>query len=148
MSAAQSDLAVGLSHEKERLGIETPRHEAAPGSALDELLAEFEHTHEPIIAVDMDDVLSQTNEVVALCKYGSNCLWASDGILSVTKSGHNEAYGTDMKITDFYCTLFVLHVSIHLMNFGQIIIIGRYVRISAFAHSYTNKITEPILGYP
>ena len=74
MSAAQSDLAVELSHDKEKLGIETPRHKAAPSSALDELLAEFEHTHEPIIAVDMDDVLSQTNDVVALCKYGPSCL--------------------------------------------------------------------------
>ena len=68
MSAAQSDLAVELAHEKDKLGTETPRHKAAPGSALDELLAEFEHTHEPIVAVDMDDVLSQTNEVVALCE--------------------------------------------------------------------------------
>ena len=68
MSAAQSDLAVEQAHEKDRLGIETPRHKAAPGSALEELLAEFQHTKEPIIAVDMDDVLSQTNQVVALCK--------------------------------------------------------------------------------
>ena len=73
MSAAQSDLVVGLSHEQNHAGIETPRHKAAPGSALEELLAELRHTHEPVIAVDMDDVLSQTNEVVALCKCAPPC---------------------------------------------------------------------------
>lgn len=71
MSAAGSDLAVELAHERASAGIETPRHKAAPGSALEELIAEIKPGAEPIIAVDMDDVLSQTNEIVAKCMYAS-----------------------------------------------------------------------------
>lgn len=69
MSAATSDLIVELAHERAGAGIETPRHKAAPGTALDELIAEFAPSKEPIIAVDMDDVLSQTNEIVATCMF-------------------------------------------------------------------------------
>jgi len=64
-----------------RSGVNTPRHLAPPGSALEELIRDFQPGHEPIIAVDMDDVLSQTNNVVAK--------W------------HNEAYGTNMTLDDF-----------------------------------------------
>ena len=69
MSAAGSDLAVGLAHEKGSAGIDTPRHNAAPGSALDDLISAIKPGEAPIIAVDMDDVLSQTNEIVAKCMY-------------------------------------------------------------------------------
>lgn len=65
-----------------RSGISTPRHLAPAGAALDELIRDFKPGHEPVIAVDMDDVLSQTNEVVAK--------W------------HNEAYGTNMTLDDFH----------------------------------------------
>ena len=70
MSAAHSDLVVEQAHEKalHPSGTHTPRHQAKAGAALEELLAQFEHTHEPVIAVDMDDVLSQTNYVVAKCE--------------------------------------------------------------------------------
>lgn len=52
-----------------RSGINTPRHTAPAGSALDELVRDFRPGHEPVIAVDMDDVLSQTNDVVAKCEF-------------------------------------------------------------------------------
>ncbi|KAH9891014.1 hypothetical protein C8Q73DRAFT_702559 [Cubamyces lactineus] len=56
-----------------------PKSTAKPGSALDDFVHDLDR---PVIAVDMDDVLSQTNEVVA--------------------EWHNKAYGTNMKIEDFY----------------------------------------------
>ncbi|THH29738.1 hypothetical protein EUX98_g4458 [Antrodiella citrinella] len=84
MSAAESDLDVKLAHERAEhpSGTNTPRHQAQAGAALDEMLAKYEHTDEPVIAVDMDDVLSKTNYVVAK--------W------------HNEAYGTNMGLEHFY----------------------------------------------
>ena len=63
MSAAQSDLVVEQSHL--HTGTETPRHKAAPGSAIAELHIP---TDKPLIAVDLDDVLSQTNRVVMECE--------------------------------------------------------------------------------
>ena len=63
MSAAQSDLVLEQSHTQS--GTDTPRHQATPGSALAELHIP---TDKPLIAVDLDDVLSQTNRVVAECR--------------------------------------------------------------------------------
>ncbi|KAJ3552817.1 hypothetical protein NM688_g3952 [Phlebia brevispora] len=77
MSAAQSDLVVEQSHV--HTGVDTPRHLAAPGSALGALHIP---TDKPLIAVDMDDVLSQTNRVVA--------------------EWHNDTYGTRITLDDFY----------------------------------------------
>lgn len=62
MSAAQSDLAVEQSHAYS--GTDTPRHRALPGSSLDEIV---KASDKPLIAVDMDDVLSETNQAVADC---------------------------------------------------------------------------------
>ncbi|KAI0080025.1 hypothetical protein K474DRAFT_1658267 [Panus rudis PR-1116 ss-1] len=84
MSAAASDLVVEQAHERLQhpSGTETPRHQAPAGSAVDTLVSHIDISHgEPIIALDMDDVLSQTNEIVAK--------W------------HNEAYGTNMTVKDF-----------------------------------------------
>lgn len=63
MSAAQSDLDLAKAHE-DPTGIDTPRHRALPGSSLEVILAASD---KPLIAVDMDDVLSETNQVVAEC---------------------------------------------------------------------------------
>ena len=46
-------------------GSATPRTAARPGTALEE----FKDDGRPVIAIDMDDVLSQTNEVVAECEW-------------------------------------------------------------------------------
>lgn len=62
MSAAHTDLAVQQSHEPS--GIDTPRHRALPGSSLDEIV---KASDKPLVAVDMDDVLSETNGAVAEC---------------------------------------------------------------------------------
>lgn len=106
MSAAESDLVVEQAHEKAEHpeGTNTPRHHAQAGAALEELLAKFEHTHEPVIAVDMDDVLTQTNSVVAKCalrisRHVDLCQWLTRGWFT----GHNEVYGTNMELKDFYC---------------------------------------------
>ena len=63
MSAAQSDLAVQQFHEQ-GTGIDTPRHRALPGSSLEEIV---KASDKPLVAVDMDDVLSETNQAVADC---------------------------------------------------------------------------------
>ncbi|KAI0651534.1 hypothetical protein C8Q79DRAFT_1004822 [Trametes meyenii] len=60
-------------------GHATPRTGATPGAILEQFVHDSDR---PVIAVDMDDVLSQTNEVVA--------------------EWHNKAYGTNMKMEDFY----------------------------------------------
>lgn len=68
MSAAQTDLAVEQAHERAlgSAGTDTPRHHALPGSSLDEIA---KASDKPLVAVDMDDVLSQTNWIVAQCEY-------------------------------------------------------------------------------
>ncbi len=65
MSAAETDIIVEHAHEKAAGGTDTPRHRALPGSSLDEILAASD---KPLIAVDLDDVLSQTNRAVIECK--------------------------------------------------------------------------------
>lgn len=65
MSAAQTDLAVNQAHEKTAGGTDTPRHRALPGSSLEEIVAASD---KPLIACDLDDVLSETNFAVAQCK--------------------------------------------------------------------------------
>ncbi|KIP06933.1 hypothetical protein PHLGIDRAFT_106379 [Phlebiopsis gigantea 11061_1 CR5-6] len=77
MSAAQSDLAVQQSHESS--GTDTPRHRALPGSSLEEIV---KASDKPLIAVDMDDVLSETNQTVA--------------------DWHNATYGTKLDLSHFY----------------------------------------------
>ena len=62
MSAAHTALAVQQSLEGS--GVDTPRHRALPGSSLEEIV---KASNKPIVAVDMDDVLSDTNEAVAEC---------------------------------------------------------------------------------
>ncbi|EKM60797.1 uncharacterized protein PHACADRAFT_246940 [Phanerochaete carnosa HHB-10118-sp] len=76
MSAAQTDLAISQKHES---GIDTPRHRALPGSSLDEILKQSD---KPLIAVDMDDVLSETNQAVA--------------------DWHNDVYDTNLDLSQFY----------------------------------------------
>lgn len=46
-------------------GHATPRSAARPGTALEEFIHD---DNRPVIAIDMDDVLSQTNEAVAKCE--------------------------------------------------------------------------------
>ena len=67
MSAAQTDLDYerAHSHEGPTSGTDTPRHRALPGSSLDEIVAASD---KPIVAVDLDDVLSETNLAVAQCR--------------------------------------------------------------------------------
>ncbi|KAI0706061.1 hypothetical protein BC835DRAFT_1311935 [Cytidiella melzeri] len=79
MSAAQTDIAVEQAHEQSAGGTETPRHRALPGSSLDEILAASD---KPLVAVDLDDVLSQTNSSVLQ--------W------------HNTAYGTNLDPSSIY----------------------------------------------
>lgn len=47
-------------------GHATPRTAAPAGSALEDFVHDLDR---PVIAVDMDDVLSQTNLAVAQCEY-------------------------------------------------------------------------------
>ncbi|KAI0803115.1 hypothetical protein BC629DRAFT_1491838 [Irpex lacteus] len=79
MSAAETDIIVEHAHEKAAGGTDTPRHRALPGSSLDEILAASD---KPLIAVDLDDVLSQTNRAVI--------------------EWHNEAYGTKLDLSHCY----------------------------------------------
>ncbi|KAL1952218.1 hypothetical protein VTO73DRAFT_1367 [Trametes versicolor] len=60
-------------------GHATPRTAAPAGSALEDFVHDLDR---PVIAVDMDDVLSQTNLAVAQ--------W------------HNDTYGTNMTLDDFH----------------------------------------------
>ncbi|KAI0359046.1 hypothetical protein OH77DRAFT_1473609 [Trametes cingulata] len=60
-------------------GHATPRTAAPPGSILEDFVHDLDR---PVIAVDMDDVLSETNEAVAK--------W------------YNDTYGTNMTLDDFY----------------------------------------------
>lgn len=78
MSAAQTDLEIQQAHEKleHASGVDTPRHRALPGSSLDEIL---KASDKPLIAVDLDDVLSETNLAVAQCKL-QFCCWLVDYI--------------------------------------------------------------------
>jgi len=69
MSAASTDAALKSTREDSK----------SPGSALSEWVIPQD---KPIIAVDLDDVLSQSNRVVG--------------------EWHNEAYGTNMTLDDFY----------------------------------------------
>lgn len=96
MSAAQSDLDLAKAHE-DPTGIDTPRHRALPGSSLEVILAASD---KPLIAVDMDDVLSETNQVVAECM---SCFFYVSRHLWITSVGHNDAYGTTLDLTQFYC---------------------------------------------
>ena len=74
MSAAQSDLV--LQQSREPSGVDTPRHRALPGSSLEEIV---KASNKPLIAVDMDDVLSETNEAVMECMY---CVLCSSIVLN------------------------------------------------------------------
>lgn len=47
-------------------GHATPRSSARPGTVLEEFVHEDDR---PVIAIDLDDVLSQTNEAVAECEF-------------------------------------------------------------------------------
>ncbi|KAL6299660.1 hypothetical protein BKA93DRAFT_805631 [Sparassis latifolia] len=73
MSAASSDAAVQQSHSR------APSALPASGSALEGLAL---RPDKPVIAVDLDDVLSQTNRVVA--------------------EWHNDTYGSNMTLAHFY----------------------------------------------
>jgi hypothetical protein len=55
----------------------------------------------PVIAVDLDDVLSQTNATIALCMFCARLLIMSS-LISI-HTGHNEKFGTDMTLNSFYC---------------------------------------------
>lgn len=63
----------------------------------------------PVIAVDLDDVLSQTNLVVAQCTHDSPADVAFAAQLTTPFAGHNETYGTDMDLSSFYCSPFFSH---------------------------------------
>lgn len=77
-------------------------HEAeVEADALEKLLGLPSTTAGPVIAIDLDDVLSQTNQVVAECKSIKQCL--SPPQTNLTTQGHNEIYGTQMEISHFYC---------------------------------------------
>lgn len=58
-------------------------------------------TGDPIIAVDLDDVLSQTNAAIANCK--DIALLAIDDLL-ISATGHNDSYGSpgEISFSNFY----------------------------------------------
>ena len=56
----------------------------------------------PTIAVDLDDVLAQTNQAVADCAHFNHCHYKK---LMVYVQGYNEEHGTAMVIDDFHCEL-------------------------------------------
>jgi hypothetical protein len=64
---------------------------------------------EPVIAVDLDDVLSQTNLKVAQCQLFCPFEAKTGLIKSRCCIGHNEKYGTQMDLSTFYCKLFPCH---------------------------------------
>ena len=53
-------------------GHATPRTAARPGTALEDFIHDNKR---PVIAIDMDDVLSQTNEAVMECEYLEEAQW-------------------------------------------------------------------------
>lgn len=56
---------------------------------------------EPVIAVDLDDVLSQSNQAVANCKSRRVDIFELD--YERRDTGHNSKYGTQMNLCHFYC---------------------------------------------
>jgi hypothetical protein len=81
----------------------------------------------PVIAIDLDDVLCSTNILVAQCT--CNLLAPLRNLTSLLISlGHNQTYGTQMTLDDFYCTLITdRHVPMHDGHIVQIITTGRQV---------------------
>jgi hypothetical protein len=56
---------------------------------------------DPVIAVDLDDVLSQTNRMVAQCQ--SSRLFPTRMQRLDECLGHNDNFGTEMDLSQFYC---------------------------------------------
>lgn len=86
MSAASTDAAVEHSHPHA-----PPSGDGLkpPGVALDELAA----SDKPLIAVDLDDVLSQTNRVVAECQsipHSRDADWTEDAFCRAQRHLWNE----------------------------------------------------------
>lgn len=87
-----------------------PSDDAPSGAALQE--AGLTSTDKPLICVDLDDVLSQTNRVVAECKEKLGPLAAQGRAdRGLSDAGHNDTYGTHMTLQDFHCKL--LSYTIH-----------------------------------
>ena len=79
----------------------------------------------PVIAVDLDDVLCQTNSAVAHCKLSSALFYHSSLLTSCPLAGHNERFGTDLDISKFYCKQYhsfldlasILHCNLFLKDY-------------------------------
>ena len=85
-----------------------PTDNAPSGAALQ--AAGLTATSKPLICVDLDDVLSQTNRVVGECRSKSRPMATqerSDRRLS--DAGHNDTYGTHMTLDDFHCECITMH---------------------------------------
>lgn len=80
-----------------------PRDNAPSGAALQE--AGLTSTDRPLICIDLDDVLSQSNRVVAECKEEVSLLATQGRADRGCDPGHNDAYGTHMTLQDFHCEL-------------------------------------------
>ncbi|RXW23837.1 hypothetical protein EST38_g2000 [Candolleomyces aberdarensis] len=106
MSAAAS--AHELEELKERLVTPPVEGETLEEEreAVDKLVTVPSTATGPLIAIDLDDVLSQTNQAVADCE--DSTLRQFDAVSSIflTNSGHNDIYGTQMNLSDFFivCT--------------------------------------------
>ena len=77
---------------------------APSGAALQD--AGLTSTNKPLICVDLDDVLSQTNRVVGECTAKVCPLVAPERADQAPSDvGHNDTYGTHMTLNDFHCKL-------------------------------------------
>lgn len=56
-----------------------------------------------LIAVDLDDVLRQTNQAIADCMLILDAPCISHSANHYKPQGHNKEYGTEMTIEDFHC---------------------------------------------
>ena len=85
-----------------------PADNAPSGAALQE--AGLTSTHKPLICVDLDDVLSQTNRVVGECR-SKVCPPAAQERTDqgLSYAGHNDTYGTHMTLDDFHCECIAVH---------------------------------------
>lgn len=72
------------------------------------LVADINGSGTRTIAVDMDDVLSQTNRAVAECKKNRNSDYSTHFDYFLLDTGHNQRYGSSMTLDDFHCQSIML----------------------------------------
>ena len=91
-----------------------PTDNAPSGAALQ--AAGLTATSKPLICVDLDDVLSQTNRVVGECGSKIRPLDIQERTdEGPSDAGHNDTYGTHMTLDDFHCECIAMHCTRQLI---------------------------------